>query len=247
MIMNLYSWYSKQIFEFLLNNKLHLWTMCESMFDNWIVLSNNLLYLNIFSLSSHSLDISRPQNAISRRMHNNTTSTTLNIQGVKKLMSSLYFVLQCTHSEYYSSLSTILTSILETIMLCYISGRYLSYLIFFKILWHFIRITSHLANNMVREASLATRNQAMGMLKAGLTQQKVVTHFGITVRTVRRWWSRVQSGHSLENMGGRGRKSALGSVKNYYFKNTWKKAKVHSQNLPSIEIKRFSSLSCNSL
>ena len=100
---------------------------------------------------------------------------------------------------------------------------------------------------MVREASLATKNQAMGMLKAGLTQQKVATHFGLTVRTVRRWWSRVQSGHSLENMGGRGRKSALGRVSNIIISKILGKSESPLENLPGIEIKRFSSLLCNSL
>ena len=40
---------------------------------------------------------------------------------------------------------------------------------------------------MVKEASLAVRNQAIGMLKAGQTQKSVAIHFDTNVRTVRRW------------------------------------------------------------
>ena len=71
----------------------------------------------------------------------------------------------------------------------------------------------------------------MGMLKAGLTQQKVVTHFGITVRTVRRCWSRVQSGHSLENMGGRGRKSAFGRVSKIIISKTLGKKRKSTRKI----------------
>ena len=37
---------------------------------------------------------------------------------------------------------------------------------------------------MVRESSLAARNQAIGMLKAGSTQKSVAQQLGTTVRTV---------------------------------------------------------------
>ena len=65
---------------------------------------------------------------------------------------------------------------------------------------------------MVKEASLAVRNQAIGMLKAGQTQKSVAIHFGTNVRTVRRWWSGAYCGIILENRQGRGRKPAIGKV-----------------------------------
>ena len=65
---------------------------------------------------------------------------------------------------------------------------------------------------MVRESCLATRNQAIGMLKAGSTQVSIARQLGTTVRTVRRWWCRAKSGNSLENLKGRGRKTAIGKV-----------------------------------
>ena len=65
---------------------------------------------------------------------------------------------------------------------------------------------------MVRESSVATRNQAIGMLKAGSTQESVARQLGTTVRTVRRWWYREKSGISLENLQGWGRKTAIGKV-----------------------------------
>ena len=53
---------------------------------------------------------------------------------------------------------------------------------------------------MIRESCLATRNQAIGMLKAGSTQVSVARQLRTTVRIVRRWWCRVKSGNSLENL-----------------------------------------------
>ena len=50
------------------------------------------------------------------------------------------------------------------------------------------------------------------MLKAGSTQESVARQLGTTVRTVRRWWYREKSGISLENLQGRGRKTAIGKV-----------------------------------
>ena len=65
---------------------------------------------------------------------------------------------------------------------------------------------------MVRESTLATRNQAVGMLKVGLTQKSFARQLGTTIRTVRRWWCRAKSGNSLENLKGRGRKTAIVKV-----------------------------------
>ena len=73
-------------------------------------------------------------------------------------------------------------------------------------------LSSQLVITMVKEVSLAVRNQAIGMLKAGQTQKSVAIHFGTNVRTVRRWWSRAYCGNSLENRQGRGRKPAIGKV-----------------------------------
>ena len=73
-------------------------------------------------------------------------------------------------------------------------------------------LSSQLVITMVKEVSLAVRNQAIGMLKAGQTQKSVAVHFGTNVRTVRRWWSRAYCGNSLENRQGRGRKQAIGKV-----------------------------------
>ena len=73
-------------------------------------------------------------------------------------------------------------------------------------------LSSQLVITMVKEVSLAVRNQAIGMLKAGQTQKSVAIHFGTNVRTVRLWWSRAYCGNSLENRQGRGRKQAIGKV-----------------------------------
>ena len=59
---------------------------------------------------------------------------------------------------------------------------------------------------MVKEVSIALRNQTMGMLMGAATQKQVATNMGVTVRTVRGWWLRFKKGDSLTNRSGRGRK-----------------------------------------
>ena len=87
---------------------------------------------------------------------------------------------------------------------------------------------------MVREFSLATRNQAIGMLKAGSTQKSVAQHLGTTVRTVRRWWSRAKSGNILENMQGRGRKSAITKVPKIVIAKTLGKKRKSTRKISQI-------------
>ena len=86
---------------------------------------------------------------------------------------------------------------------------------------------------MVRESTLATRNQAVGMLKAGLTQESVARQLGNTIRTVRRWWCRAKSGNSLENPKGRGIKTAISKVTKIVIAKTlgkkWKSTRKISQ------------------
>ena len=65
---------------------------------------------------------------------------------------------------------------------------------------------------MVKEHPLSSRNRAIGMLEAGLTQKKCAKIIGADISTVRRWWCRYKKGESLQNKGGRGPKSSIPRV-----------------------------------
>ena len=58
-------------------------------------------------------------------------------------------------------------------------------------------LSSQLVITMVKEVSLAVRNQAISMLKARQTKKIVAIHFGTNVRNARRWWSRAYCGNSI--------------------------------------------------
>ena len=87
---------------------------------------------------------------------------------------------------------------------------------------------------MVRESTLATRNQAVGMLKAGLTQESVARQLGTTIRTVRRWGCKAKSGNSLENLKGRGRKKAIGKVTKIVIAKTLGKKRKSTRKISQI-------------
>ena len=65
---------------------------------------------------------------------------------------------------------------------------------------------------MVKEYSITIRSQAVGMLQAGSDQKFVSLKLGVNVRTVQRWWRLFRNDLSLENKGGRGRKSSVPKV-----------------------------------
>ena len=65
---------------------------------------------------------------------------------------------------------------------------------------------------MVKEYSITIRSQAVGMLQAGSDQKFVSLKLGVNIRTVQRWWRLFRNDLSLENKGGRGRKSSVPKV-----------------------------------
>ena len=63
--------------------------------------------------------------------------------------------------------------------------------------------------------ALEARNQAVGMLLAGASQQAVAQRFSVTVRTVQRWWRRSKTCDSLSRQEKIWKtKEALKSLKN---------------------------------
>lgn len=52
---------------------------------------------------------------------------------------------------------------------------------------------------MVKEHSLATRNQAIGQLSAGKSQNEVSECLGVGIATIKRRWRRHREGKSLVN------------------------------------------------
>ncbi|KAI6658257.1 hypothetical protein LOD99_15526 [Oopsacas minuta] len=56
------------------------------------------------------------------------------------------------------------------------------------------------------------RSQAVGMLQAGSSQKFVSLKLGVNIRTVQRWWRLFKNDLTLENKGGRGRKSSISKV-----------------------------------
>lgn len=62
---------------------------------------------------------------------------------------------------------------------------------------------------MVKEQSLTTRYKAIGLLEGGQTQRAVANNIGVSLITVKRWWSKHKAGEDLQNKPGRGRKKKL--------------------------------------
>ena len=62
---------------------------------------------------------------------------------------------------------------------------------------------------MVKESTYLTRCKAVAQLEAGKTQSEVARGIGVSIRTVRRWWKKHQTGQELTNAPGRGRKPKL--------------------------------------
>ena len=50
------------------------------------------------------------------------------------------------------------------------------------------------------------------MLQAGSSQRFVSMKLGVNIRTIQRWWRLFKNGLSLENQGGRGRKSSVPKI-----------------------------------
>ena len=65
---------------------------------------------------------------------------------------------------------------------------------------------------MVKEHSIMIRSQAVGMLQAGSSQKFVSMKLDVKIRTIQRWWRLFKSDLSLENQGGRGRKSSVPKI-----------------------------------
>ena len=61
--------------------------------------------------------------------------------------------------------------------------------------------------------ALEARNQAVGMLLAGASQQAVGQRFSATVRTVQRWWRRSKTCDSLKDKKRSERPEVLKSLK----------------------------------
>ena len=64
----------------------------------------------------------------------------------------------------------------------------------------------------MKEHSIIIRSQAVGMLQAGSSQRFVSMKLGVNIRTIQRWWRLFKNGLSLENQGGRGRKSSVPKI-----------------------------------
>ena len=65
---------------------------------------------------------------------------------------------------------------------------------------------------MVKEVTLAARTRAGCMIEAGIFIKKVAKNIGVSVRTIRHWLLRSKAGESLQNRGGRGRKTSVTMV-----------------------------------
>ena len=65
----------------------------------------------------------------------------------------------------------------------------------------------------VRDRGIQVRSEAIGMLKAGITQKNVARELHVTIRTVKRWWSSYRNGQSLETKSRSGRLHKLNRVK----------------------------------
>ena len=62
---------------------------------------------------------------------------------------------------------------------------------------------------MAKESTYLTRCKAVAQLKGGQTQSEVARGIGVSIRMVRRWWKKHQTGQELTNTPGRGRKPKL--------------------------------------
>lgn len=64
----------------------------------------------------------------------------------------------------------------------------------------------------VKNFDLGERNQAIGMLQAGMTQRAVADRFGTSARTVRRWWQKFTAAGSVADRPRSGRPSTISTV-----------------------------------
>ena len=98
---------------------------------------------------------------------------------------------------------------------------------------------------MVKEYCITIRSQAVGMLQAGSDQKFVSLKLGVNIRTVQRWWRLFRNNLSLENRGGRGRKSVPKVAKIVITKSISKKR--HSVRSLSRKLKLKHSVSYSSV
>ena len=62
---------------------------------------------------------------------------------------------------------------------------------------------------MVKDSTYLTRCKAVAQLEGGKTQSEVARGIGVSIRTVKRWWKKHQTGQELTKTPGRGRKPKL--------------------------------------
>lgn len=77
----------------------------------------------------------------------------------------------------------------------------------------------------------AQRNEAMGMLEGGKTQRVVAENFGVSVRTIERWYRKHKKGQSLGIKKGRGRKGTLSRVAKIVIKKSLEKRRFSTRKL----------------
>ena len=78
---------------------------------------------------------------------------------------------------------------------------------------------------------LEARNQAVGMLLAGASQQAVAQRFSVTVRTVQRWWRRSKTCDSLQDKERSGRPKKLSRVSKIVLAKSLTKKRQLTQKL----------------
>ena len=62
---------------------------------------------------------------------------------------------------------------------------------------------------MVKESTYLTQCKAVAQLEGGKTQSEVARGIGVSIRTLKRWWKKHQTGQELTNAPGRERKPKL--------------------------------------
>ena len=85
---------------------------------------------------------------------------------------------------------------------------------------------------MVKESTYLTRCKAVAQLEGGKTQSEVARGIGVSIRTVRRWWKKHQTGQELTNTPGRGRKPKLLKAAKSPSPKVWPKVPNRPANWP---------------
>ena len=71
----------------------------------------------------------------------------------------------------------------------------------------FVRVLIY--QKLVKESTYLTRCKAVAQFEAGKNQLEVARGIGVSIRTVKRWWKKHQTGQELTKTPGRGRKPKL--------------------------------------